>query len=51
MSDKKICPLRVLANFTGDGQHCIEDKCAWYVKIHGYCAIKTIAYFMEAKKS
>lgn len=51
MSDKKkICPLR-FACITPELQACIEDKCAWYLKRDDFCAIKTLAYFAEAKKS
>ena len=46
MSDKKVCPLRL--KYVGNGQDCIEEKCAWYIARDGYCAIKTIAYYQGA---
>ena len=41
MSDKKICPLRT--KYVGEGQECLEEKCAWWETRLEMCSLRAIA--------
>lgn len=48
MSEKKRCPLKMLAGFVGDFQNCSEGKCAWYDSNWRECAILALAKSVNA---
>ena len=48
-----ICPLKMITS-TMQGEtlakECEEEKCAWWSKRDGECAVRAIAYYQKEKE-
>lgn len=42
-NENKLCPLKLIVKSDSYGGFCNEDRCAWYCKRTGDCAVTDIA--------